>query len=342
MARLSALFAFLFVLLGGCAVAQQAMAPATAPMVAGDAFPFHRGVNVLGYDPYWKDPSQARFKWRYFGEIRRAGFDHVRLNLHAFAFMDSKGQIEAEWLDRLDRVVHEAKSAGLGIILDEHNFDECAKDVPTCRTKLSAFWSQIAPRYADEGRNVAFELLNEPHEALDAATWNALSAELLAIVRKSNPDRIVVIGPTRWNNFAELPNLKLPETDRNILVTFHYYDPFQFTHQGASWAGDVKNLHGITFGTDADRAKIRADFDQVAAWAAANKRPILLGEFGAYDKSGTPMAMRVNWTNTVAREAERHGFGWAAWQFDGDFVVWDTARDTWNEPILRALIPEER
>jgi endoglucanase len=327
----------------GAALLSLAAVPAAAaqPAVALHApdQPFKRGVNVLGYDPYWRDPSKARFKWSNFAAIRRAGFDHVRLNLHAFDYIDKNGRLDRDWLERLDTVVREAQAAGLGVILDEHNFDECASDLPNCRLKLQAFWWQVAIHFAKAPRNVAFELLNEPHDALDADTWNKFLATLLRIVRQSNPDRIVVIGPTRWNNFGELPNLKLPETDRNILVTFHYYDPFQFTHQGASWAGDVKNLSGIKFGSDADKAKIRADFDQVAAWSKANNRPILLGEFGAYDKSGTPLDMRVDWTKTVRGEAERHGFGWAYWQFDGDFVVWDTQRQRWVEPIKKALLP---
>ena len=141
-----------------------------------------------------------------------------------------------------------------------------------------------------------------------------------------------------WNALRELPNLQLP-ADRNLLVTFHYYDPFHFTHQGASWAGDVKNLHGITWGSAADRAAVAADFDQVAAWSRANDRPILLGEFGAYEKSGTPQDLRVAYTADVRSEAERHGFGWAYWQFEGDFIAWDMARQRWVEPILKALIP---
>ena len=103
-------------------------------------------------------------------------------------------------------------------------------------------------------------------------------------------------------------------------MTFHYYEPFHFTHQGATWAGEeVKQLHGITWGVTQDRAALRADFDKVAAWSAANSRPILLGEFGAYDKSGTPLALRVAYIGAVRTEAERHGFGWAYWQFEGDF-----------------------
>jgi endoglucanase len=300
--------------------------------------PFKRGVNVLGYDPYWTDASKRRFQWRHFAEIRKAGFDFVRVPLYAFKHMDAQNRLDSVWLAKLDDVVRQAQKAGLGIILDEHDFDTCSEDLALCRAKLPAFWRQVAPRYASAPRSVAFELLNEPHAKLDAPSWNALFAELLGIVRQTNPTRIVLVGPTSWNSFKELPNLKLPD-DPNLLVTFHYYDPFQFTHQGASWAGDVKDLHGIAWGTPQDRAAIKADFNQVVAWSKANHRPVLLGEFGAYDKSGTPIAMRVDWTSTVRSEAERHGFGWAYWQFDGDFVVWDTQRQRWVEPIKKALLP---
>jgi endoglucanase len=314
-------------------------APASPPQAQLES-PFHRGVNLLGYDPYWKDGGKARFKWSHFGEIRRAGFDFVRVNLHAFDHMDAQNRLERQWLDKLDTVVAEAAKAGLGIILDEHDFDACSEDVDTCRTRLSAFWSQVAPRFAEAPQNLAFELLNEPHDKLDAAAWNALMPQLLSVVRKTNPTRIVVVGPTSWNSSKELSSLKLPD-DPNLLVTFHYYDPFHFTHQGATWAGEeVKKLHGITWGTETDRAAIRSDFEKVAAWSEANRRPILLGEFGAYDKTGTPIDMRAAYSATVRSEAERLGFGWAHWQFDGDFVVWDTERQRWVEPILNALIPQ--
>lgn len=317
--------------------APAAAAPPPASLQASDQ-PFKRGVNVLGYDPYWTDASKRRFKWRHFAAIRKAGFDFVRVPLYAFKHMDAQNRLDSARLAKLDDVVRQAQKAGLGIILDEHDFDTCSENVTLCRAKLPAFWRQVAPRFANAPRSVAFELLNEPHAKLDAANWNALFAELLGIVRQTNPTRIVIVGPTSWNSFKELPGLKLP-SDPNLLVTFHYYDPFQFTHQGAGWAGDVKNLHGITWGTPKDRAAIKADFDQVAAWSKANNRPILLGEFGAYDKSGTPIAMRADWTRTVRSEAERHGFGWAYWQFDGDFIVWDMQRQRWVEPIRKALVP---
>jgi endoglucanase len=331
------LFASLMLALCGAAAAVSAHA-APAALSASDQ-PFRRGVNILGYDPYWADTSKRRFEWRHFTEIRKAGFDFVRVNLQAFRHMDAQNKLDPRWLAKLDDVVREARKAGLGVILDEHDFNPCSEDLAVCRVKLSAFWSQVAPRFAKAPRSVAFELLNEPHAQLDASAWNAFLPALLAIVRHSNPKRIVVVGPTSWNSFRELPNLKLPG-DRNLLVTFHYYDPFHFTHQGASWAGEeVKNLRGVTWGSEAERAAVRADFDKVAAWSKANNRPILLGEFGAYDKSGTPLDLRVAYTAAVRGEAERRGFGWAYWQFEGDFVVWDMPAQRWVEPIRRALIP---
>jgi endoglucanase len=299
--------------------------------------PFHRGVNVLGYDPYWQDVTKRRFQWRHFGEIRRGGFDFVRLNLQAFKHMDNQNRLDSAWLSKLDDVVREAQKAGLGVIVDEHDFDACSADVELCRTRLSAFWTQVAPRFSRAPRTVAFELLNEPHDKLNGEAWNTLLAQILAIVRQSNPTRIVVVGPTHWNSLNDLPLLKLPP-DPNLLVTFHYYEPFHFTHQGASWVAETSNLHGVTWGTQSDRAALDRDFERVAAWADANRRPVLLGEFGAYDKSGTPMALRAAYTRAVRCEAERQGFGWAYWQFDSDFIVWDMKSNRWVQPIKDALI----
>jgi endoglucanase len=338
--RLERLLAPLFLLLAvGLPGVAASAEPSVARTLQQSDQPFRRGVNVLGYDPYWTDASKRRFEWRHFAEIRSAGFDFVRVNLQAFRHMDAQNKLEPQWLAKVDDVVREAQKAGLGVILDEHDFNACSQDVEVCRTRLSAFWEQVAPRYAKAPRSVAFELLNEPHDKLNGDPWNGLLAHVLGIVRQTNPTRIVIVGPTHWNSLADLPQLKLPP-DPNLLVTFHYYEPFHFTHQGATWAGEeVKGLHGVTWGSEADRAALRADFDKVKAWSDANHRPILLGEFGAYDKSGTPLDLRVAYVGAARSEAERKGFGWAYWQFEGDFIVWDMTNQRWVEPMRRALIP---
>lgn len=297
-----------------------------------------RGVNVLGYDPIWKDPAKARFRPHYYKMLHDSGFQTIRVNLHAFASMGDDGTLDPQWLGTLDAVVMQATSAGLNVILDEHDYRFCQEDVAACREKLLAFWRQIGKRYKDAPASVLFEILNEPHGALTAEKWNSLFVEALAVVRKDNPQRDVIVGPANYNNFRSLETLQLPADDRHLIVTVHYYDPFPFTHQGATWTTPSrKDLVGVRWGSDADHTAIEKDFDRIAAWAKTQDRPILLGEFGAYDKGD--MSDRAAWTAAVARAAESRGFAWSYWQFDNDFTLYRSNRQEWVEPIYSALIP---
>lgn len=320
------------------------LAPGVATAQSADKGPawesakrLKRGVNVLGYDPIWKDPAKARFQWRHFRTIRAGGFDFVRIVLQSFEHMDAQNRLDPKWFATLDRAVDEATKAGLAVILDEHDFDKCSDDPDACEPKLAAFWQQVSAHYKDAPATVLFELLNEPHGKLDADRWNAFLSRLIPLVRTTNPRRTLVIGPTQWNSADKLGTLQLPKDDRNILVTFHSYAPMRFTHQGARWTPEFSTLSGVPF-TAADEAALRPMFDAVADWSKANDRPVLLGEFGAYDKGGIPMADRVRYTASVRRLAEERGMPWAYWQFDSDFVVYDIERDRWVEPIRAALI----
>ena len=297
-----------------------------------------RGVNIVGYDPLWRDASQARFKPRHFKILHDGGFNSVRIVLGAFRFMNDKYELPPSWFATLDGLVKDALAQDLTVILDEHDFWLCGKDVAACRPRLMAFWTQVSEHYKNASGKVVFEILNEPNQAADAV-WNDLLAEGLAVIRKTNPTRNVIIGPAFWNNVGWLDRLKLPADDRHIIVTVHYYLPMNFTHQGARWTPEYQNLTGITWGTPGDYATLDKDFDAVQAWAKNNDRPILLGEFGAYDKG--PMESRTKYTAAVARAAEKRGWAWAYWQFDSDFILYDIDKDQWIEPIHDALIPEK-
>jgi endoglucanase len=295
-----------------------------------------RGVNVLAGDPGWKNPSKARFKTAYFKMLHDAGFSTVRIVMNPFDFMDDKGNLDPAWLAFLDKMSNAALAEGLTVILDEHDYEICGKDAVLCRTKLNAFWSIAAPHFKDAPSRVIFEMLNEPHEALTAELWNAQLAETLAIMRASNPMRNVIIGPANWNGLELLPKLVLPADDRHIIVTFHYYHPMEFTHQGAWWVPQFKQL-GVTWGSEADYALLDKEFDEVKAWSVANDRPMFEGEFGAYETGA--MSDRARWTAAVRSANESRGFAWSYWQFDHDFVLYDTDKGEWVQPILNALIP---
>ena len=298
-----------------------------------------RGMNVLGHDPVWTDPTQTRFQARHFRTIHDAGFSTVRIALHGLRHMDSDGKLDPAWLATLDSMVAAALQADLHVSLDLHYYDECDADVPGCAARIKAFWGQIAPRYQDASNGLMFELLNEPHGKLDAKTWNAMLPDVLTIVRATNPTRNVVVSPAGWGSIDQLKNLELPAGDRHIIVTVHYYWPMTFTHQGARWVSSTANLSGIRWGSTEERAKVATDFDSVKSWSEAQHRPIFLGEFGAYDRGGADIESRIRYDYTVARQAEAHGFAWAYWQFDSDFIAYDMTTDAWVTPVLYALVP---
>ena len=295
-----------------------------------------RGVNIVGYDPIWEDASKARFQLRHFKIIKDGGFNTVRINLYGFRQMNEQMVLNPKWFATLDSLVNEAVSQGLHVILDMHDYERCYQELERCRKQVLAFWSQVAGHYQDAPNQVLFEILNEPNRAMNDH-WNALLVDALAEIRRTNPTRNVLVGPAFWNNISWLSKLKLPEGDRHLVVSVHYYEPHRFTHQGASWTPEYVNISGVRWGTSADYAKIEQDFDVAQKWAQQHDRPVFLGEFGAYDKA--PQEDRIKYTAAVARAAEKRGWAWGYWQFDSNFIVYDIDKDAWNEPIYRALVP---
>jgi endoglucanase len=147
----------------------------------------------------------------------------------------------------------------------------------------------------------------------------------------------VIVGPGYWNSIRALDKLELPKEDHNLIVTIHYYDPHQFTHQGATWEKGADKWKGRTWtGTEAEKKAVRQALEKAAAWGKAHDRPIFLGEFGAYQVAD--MDSRARWTRFVAREAERLGFSWTYWEFCSGFGAYDPKANAWREPLKAALM----
>lgn len=276
----------------------------------------------------------------YFDLIRNAGFNSVRIPIRwsAHAAREAPYTIDPEFFARVDWAVEQALSRKLLVVVNMHHYEEIFEDPHGERERFIALWEQIAAHYQSYPDELLFELLNEPHERLTPRLWNTLLAETLQAVRKTNPGRVVVIGPGEWNSIAGLSMLELP-SDPNLIVTVHYYDPFTFTHQGAEWVSGSSAWLGTTWeGTPAQQRAITRDLDRAAAWAAAHGVPIFLGEFGAYGRAD--MESRVRWTRFVARQAEARGMSWAYWEFCAGFGVYDPVRRAWRQELLEALIPQ--
>jgi endoglucanase len=279
-------------------------------------------------------------KEEYFALVKEAGFDSVRFPVRwsAHAAKTAPYTIDPQFFARVDQVVNWALALDLQVVLNVHHYEEMATNPAGNRERFMALWKQIAEHYQDYPSALLFEPMNEPNGALDAGLWNTIASDAVRVIRESNPQRNLVIGGASWNAYDQLSSLELPKDDPHIIATFHYYLPFQFTHQNADWVEGSSAWAGTRWdATDAEKAEITRHFDEVAAWSQAHNRPMLLGEFGAYSKAD--IASRARWTDFVAREAERHGFAWAYWEFCSGFGVYDQYLKQWNEPILKALIP---
>lgn len=276
----------------------------------------------------------------HFRLIRDAGFRHVRINLHPFRSMGKAPDfaLPQMWLETLDWAIAECRRNGLVAVLDMHEYMAMADDPFGLKPNYLAFWRQLGDRYQNEPDDVVFEMLNEPNTKITPEIWNEFLKEPLAILRETNPRRTLVIGPASWNGIEALNVLQLPDDDRNIVVTVHYYHPMEFSHQGAHWS-EFLDRSGIRWlGTDSDRLLLQTELGGAAEWGREHDRPIHLGEFGAYESAD--MASRVRYTAAVAREAERLGWSWSYWQFDSNFIAFDMGAGLWVEPILSALVPE--
>lgn len=299
-----------------------------------------RGVNILSADPVWKTKEKTRFNDEHFKIIKKGGFDNVRIAIHPFKYIKSSTDftLDPSFFQTLDWSVKESLSNNLMTIIDLHEHGSMSKNPLDKKPMLLAIWEQIAAHYKDYPKELLFEICNEPN--MDPTIWNGIQSEGLKIVRKSNPNRTILIGTINGNQIKHLEDLKLDEKDRNIIVAVHYYSPIQFTHQGAPWSTKNKDLSGIEWTNDAMAEKaIRDDFDFAQKWAKKHNRPITLGEFGAYEKADMPS--RIRWTNFVAREAEARSWSWSYWQFDSDFIVFNIEKQEWVTPIYDALIPKK-
>jgi endoglucanase len=315
--------------------------PVSYPDAFAAARALGRGVNMGNA---LDAPSEGEWgiiiKEGYFDLIRDAGFNGVRIPVRwsTHARKEAPYTIEPRFFTRVDQVVGWALERGLVVVLNIHHYEEMAVDPEGHEQRFLALWEQIARHYKDYSHSLFFELLNEPNGALTSSLWNRLSGEALAIVRKTNPERTVIIGGASWNAYDQLQFLELPADDQHIIANYHYYNPFEFTHQGAEWVSGSGPWLGTTWeASDPQKEAVTAHLDAVADWAGQHNLPVYMGEFGAYSKAD--MESRARWTSFLAREAEARGFAWAYWEFCAGFGVYEPVSKTWRSPLLKALIP---
>ncbi len=301
-----------------------------------------RGINIgNALDAPEEGQWGVYIKDEYFSIIKEAGFDTVRIPIRwsAHAEKDPPYKIDSSFFDRVDHVVNKALEQNLITIINIHHYEEIMQKPLEHKDRFLALWRQISEHYKDYPENLYFELLNEPHGKLTSKLWNDFLKEAISIIRETNPARKLIVGPANWNSIYGLKDLVIPEDDENIIVTFHLYTPFEFTHQGAEWVNPSPPVGREWLGTEEEQEQIRDELDLAVQWSLEhNNVPLFLGEFGAYSKAD--MNSRVRWTYFVAREAEKRNIAWCYWEFCSGFGAYNPKEEKWRENLLNALIPK--
>ena len=293
------------------------------------AFPVQRCINLgNGLD------APAEGDWGYVIErghlsaIAAAGFDTIRLPVRFSAHWN--GRIEPSFLARVDEVIGWAREDGLRVILDLHHFEELMQNPDAYSDTFLSIWKKLSAHYRDASEELIFELLNEPTGSLTTEKAVALFSTAMPIIRTENPDRWVIISGGDWSDEAELA--ALPVFDDRTVHTFHFYKPWEFTHQQAEWIANPPPPS--TWGTEEDRRDV---LNLLQIGLGHDAAPVFLGEFGVYDAAPDEDARA--WLELVRSSAEEAGVGWCVWSFSSTFRTYDTQTESWIGHRLEALIP---
>ena len=273
-----------------------------------------------------------------FERIAAAGFETVRLPVrwHNKSSSTPPYTVDAAWMDRVQQIVDWALAADLNVILNSHHFDPIHETPLAVADWHGGVWRQIVDRFADYPEDrLWFELENEPHKNFNHSNLIATLTPALTEVRKRNPTRAVIIGGENWSGIKSLETVPLPD-DPNIHPTFHYYDPFLYTHQGAAWtAPDIPPV-GRTFPTPGDAAQLAKDVLSIERYIQRTGKTPFMGEVGAYD-GHISQQDRVTYHRTINDAFAPTGIGICMWAYANTFPFYDRAEGRWAPGMLEAI-----
>jgi endoglucanase len=346
---------------------------------ATNDFRIKRGTNLS----HWLSQSEERGEARRthiqeddFARLDSLGFDFVRIPIDEVQFWDEEGNKLPEAWQLLTQALDWSVKHHLRAIVDLHIIrshyfnavNEGQEDANTLFTSEKAqqdlinLWYQLSEAlkgYSND--SVAYEFMNEP-VAPEHEQWNQLVAKVHAALRKVEPKRTLVIGSNLWQGYQTIKYLRVPENDKNIVLSFHYYNPMILTHYGAWWTpiGKYKgkvNYPGILVSKEDFEAapdslkpelepyltqeynidKIRADFKDAIEAAKKYNLQLFCGEWGVYEPVDRNLAYA--WTKDMLKVFDEFNIAWTTWCYDADFGFWDQKKhDFKDKPLVDLLM----
>ena len=343
-------------------------------------FRIKRGTNMS----HWLSQSEQRGEARRlhiqeddFARLKELGFDFVRIPIDEVQFWDEEGNKLPEAWDLLKNALDWSRKYDLRAIVDlhiirSHYFNAVNEDDKAANTLFTSdeaqeglinLWRQLSEFLKDRSNDwVAYEFMNEP-VAPEHEQWNQLVAKVHKALRELEPQRTLVIGSNMWQGHETMKYLKVPEGDKNIILSFHYYNPMLLTHYGAWWSplcaaykGKVNYPGVLVSKEDFDAApaaikdqlkpyteevwnidKIREQFKDAIEAAKKYDLQLFCGEWGVYEPVDRELA--YNWYRDVLTVFDEYNIAWTTWCYDADFGFWDQQRHSFKDrPLVELLM----
>jgi endoglucanase len=324
---------------------------------ADSPLPFSRGVNFST----WFEASSpraipvTRYSEQDFRDVKSIGVDVIRLPIHMHNMAGSAPNytLDPFFLGFLDQAVDWAEKYEIYLILDNHSFDPVAPTDPEIDKVLIPIWTQMAQRYKNRSSYVLYEVLNEPHD-IDAQLWGDIQGKVIDAIRATGDKHSIIVGGIWFNSIDQLFNLPTYPDD-NIIYTFHFYDPYLFTHQGETWGSppNLRTVKGMPFPFDAHtipavpadlrgtwiEGSIRNEYKKDATVEALAKQldkalqfsqerggvPLFCGEFGVYIINSL-REDRVRWYSATTKLLAERGIARTSWDYFGGFGVFKNGK----------------
>lgn len=336
-----------------------------------NSFIIQRGVNIshfLSQTDRNDDERKMFFNEKDIALISNIGYDHIRLPIDEKNMWDEEGIKIDLAFDALHNILSLAQEHELKVIVDlhivrSHYFNDSYNplwDEVEEQEKFVSLWLQLSnelKKYPND--MVAYEILNEP-VANDPRDWNNLIAATLQTIRKEEPNRTVVIGSNKWNSVNTFGDLEIPENDKNLILSFHFYSPHVFTHYKAPWSKKVgfytgpvqypgkplkeSDLKGYEdsqvkslLEDNAEYSKEFMESKMKNAIAVAKKMglPLHCGEFGSYPS--TSEEDRLAWYGDMVSIFQENNIAWSNWDYKGGFGIVNSTGDPKQE-LIKVLL----
>jgi len=312
-----------------------------------------RGVNLSGWFGGWGDYSKEHTSTYITAEdlaaMHTMGIRFVRFPLDPVLLTrggllsPGKDEVWKRVDDAIDMVMHAGLSVDFVVFPRSDYKQQLATQSGVDQYIL--LWQVLARHFASRDPDrFFFELMNEC-EVQDPYRWVGIESAVVYAIRQIAPEHTILASGAHYDSIPDLIETQ-PVPDTNVIYTFHFYEPYQFTHQGAPWGsiewnyfknipypatpeqaaaaavsvpGDNARYQLYLYGQGGWNAKGISDRLAFAdSWGKEHNVPVICNEFGAF-RDTAPADSRTRYLHDVRVGLEQHGIGWAMWDWSGNF-----------------------